>query len=291
MSTLTPLTTKPGFKFVFLEGPRWHDNSLYFSDMVGGQVYKISEDGSNCEVVVELEHKPSGLGFLPDGSLVVVSMKDRKLLKFENNQLSVIADLSTLANGETNDSVTDSKGRTYIGNFGFDLWNNAPAALANLVLVTPDGSARVVADQINFPNGTIITDGGKTLVVAETWGNVLSAFDIAEDGGLSNRRVWAKLDGKTPDGICLDEEGAIWVASFDSGEFLRVKEGGEITDVIDVIGEDGTRKRAVACQLGGSDGKTLFCLTYGASLEELSKGKAAGAIETIKVKLGRGGSP
>lgn len=271
--------------FNFLEGPRWHQGKLWFSDMWGYKVYTMTETGER-QVVCEVPQRPSGLGFLPDGTPLIVSMADRKLMKFQNGALSVHADLSMFAGGDVNDLVTDAQGRTYVGNFGYDLFNGAEPALADLVLVEANGAIRVVARELNFPNGTVIKDHGKTLVVAESWAGRLSAFDIGSDGSLSDRRIYADFGERVPDGICLDAAGAIWVSCFNTGEFIRVLEGGEITDIVE-CGD----KRAVACQLGGEDGKTLFCLTYDGQIEDLRQQKAAGAIETARVSVGRGGSP
>lgn len=271
--------------FVFLEGPRWHQGRLWFSDMWGFKVYTLTEDGQR-EVVCEVPNRPSGLGFLPDGTLLVVSMADRKILKRVGGALQLHAELGALAGGDVNDTVTDSSGRTYAGNFGYDLFAGAPQAPANLVLIDADGRARVVATDLDFPNGTVIKDDGRTLVVAESWAGRLTAFDIAADGSLSGRRLYAALPDRVPDGICLDAAGGIWVSSFNSGEFLRVLDGGEITDIVEV-GD----KRAVACQLGGADGRTLFCLTYDGQIEDLHHQKVAGAVETVRVEIGSGGSP
>ncbi len=281
----THSTTLLADGFVFLEGPRWHQGRLWLSDMWGFKAYAVGMDGSR-EVLFELPERPSGLGFLPDGTLLVVSMENRKLLKRVNGKLVEHADLSAFATGDCNDMVVDAKGRAYVGNFGYDLLSGEEAKLADLVRVDPDGSAHLAARGFNFPNGAVITDGGRTLVVAETFGNVLSALDIAADGTLSNRRTWAHLGERTPDGICLDQAGALWVASFVTGEFIRVTEGGTITDLIAVPG-----KCAVACQLGGDDGRTLFCLTYAGTMEDLHARKAAGAIETVKVNSPAAGSP
>lgn len=278
-------TQKLADGFVFLEGPRWHGGKLWFSDMWGFKVYTLTEAGERA-VVCDVPQRPSGLGFLPDGTLLIVSMADRKLLKLTGGKLAVHADLAALAGGDVNDSVTDAQGRTYVGNFGYDLFGGAEPRLADLVLVDAQGAARVVAHELNFPNGSVIKDGGRTLVVAESWAGRLAAFDIAADGSLSNRRVYASLGERIPDGICLDAEGGIWVSSFNSGEFLRVLDGGQITDVVE-CGD----KRAVACQLGGADGRTLFCLTYDGQIEDLHQQKAAGAIETVRVAVGGAGSP
>ncbi|MSR15558.1 MAG: gluconolactonase [Gammaproteobacteria bacterium] len=271
--------------FVFLEGPRWHEGHLWFSDMWDFKVYKMTAQGARS-VVCEVPKRPSGIGFLPDGTPLIVSMADRKLMKLVGKRLSVHSHLEKLAGGDVNDCVTDANGRTYVGNFGYDLFGGATAAPADLILVEANGAARVVATGLDFPNGSVIKDDGKTLVLSESWANRLTAFEIAADGSLSNRRVYANLDNRTPDGICLDAAGAIWVSCFSIGEFIRVLDGGEITDIVR-CGD----KRAVACQLGGRDGKTLFCLTYAGQLEDLRQKKAAGAVETVRVSVGSGGSP
>ena len=282
MNQHTPSLLADGF--VFLEGPRWHLGRLWVSDMWGYKAYAVGVDGSR-ELLFELPERPSGLGFLPDGTPLVVSMANRKLLKWVGGKLELHADLGSLVKADINDMVVDAQGRAYVGNFGYDLLGGEAARPAELIRVDPDGSARQVADGLNFPNGAVII-GGRTLVVAETFGNTLTAFDLATDGTLSNRRTWAALGERTPDGICLDQGGGIWVASFMTGEFVRVTEGGTVTDVVAVPG-----KAAVACQLGGADGKTLFCLTYAGTIEDLHQAKAAGAIETVQVAVGAAGSP
>jgi len=213
---------------LFPEGPRWHEGKLWFSDMQGLQVMTVDMDG-NAEKIFEVQCCPSGLGWLPDGRLLVVSMMDRRLLRLDPIGLVEIADLADLASFHCNDMVVDKQGRAYIGNFGFDLAADAPVKPAEIVLVTPDGKARIVAEDLYFPNGTVITPDDQTLIVAETWGNRLTAFDIDSDGKLKNRRIWANLKGVYPDGICLDAEGAIWVAAPHPGEILRVQEGGNVT--------------------------------------------------------------
>ncbi len=271
--------------FVFLEGPRWRDGRLWFSDMWGMAVHHVDEQG-RVEQVVEVPNRPSGLNFLPDGRLVVVSMADRKLLAVDGGTLSTYADLSALAAADINDSVVDPAGNIYVGNFGYDLFAGADPALANLVRVAPDGSATVAAEGLNFPNGTVITPDGGTLICAETFANCLTAFDRAADGSLSGRRVWAELGERTPDGICLDAEGAIWVSSFGSGEFLRVAEGGAISATI-----TAPNKRAVACNLGGADGRTLFALTYEGEIEDIASGARNARIEVCQVEVPAAGSP
>lgn len=282
MNQHTPKLLADGF--VFLEGPRWHQGRLWVSDMWGFKAYAVGADGAR-ELLFNLPERPSGLGFLPDGTPLVVSMANRKLLKLVGGKLELHADLNPFVKADINDMVVDGQGRAYVGNFGYDLLGGETPRTAELVRVDPDGSARQVADGLNFPNGAVII-GGRTLVVAETFGNVLTAFDIAPDGSLSNRRTWAALGERTPDGICLDQGGGIWVASFMTGEFVRVTEGGAVTDIVPVPG-----KAAVACQLGGADGKTLFCLTYAGTIEDLHQRKAAAAIETVQVAMAAAGSP
>lgn len=212
LSTMASGTTVLLDDLVFPEGPRWRDGKLWFSDMNDLRVRTVDLDG-RTEDVVRVPGQPSGLGWLPDGRLLVVSMTDRRLLRLDGDTLSEVADLSKLANHHCNDMVTDVEGRSYVGNFGFDLQAGESPRTTGLVLVTPEGDARIVAEDLSFPNGSVITPDGRTLVVGESWAGRLSAFDIAEDGSLSGRRVWAQLEGAIPDGCCLDAEGAIWVAS------------------------------------------------------------------------------
>jgi sugar lactone lactonase YvrE len=201
---------------VFPEGPRWHNGRLWFSDMQGLDVMTVDPAGK-VEKIIEVKGSPSGLGWLPDGRLQVVSMIDRRLLRLDAEGLVEVADLSHLASFHCNDMVMDHLGRAYIGNFGFDFAANAPVKPAEIVLVTPEGYARVVAEDLLFPNGAVITPDGQTFIVAETFGHRLTAFDIEGDGSLVNRRIWAKLNEAYPDGICLDAEGAIWVAALTRG--------------------------------------------------------------------------
>jgi sugar lactone lactonase YvrE len=270
---------------IFLEGPRWYDGKLWFSDMFAGQVRTVDLSG-NTEVVAEVAERPSGLGFLPDGRLLIVSMQNRLLLRLDRDGLTTVADLSSLAVGSPNDMVVDTHGRAYIGHFGYDLFGGEEPRPASLLLVTPDGQVREVADELEFPNGTVISPDGKSLIVAETFGRRLTAFSIADDGGLSERRVFAQFDEETPDGICLDARGGVWVSSFESGEFVRVEDGGTITERIPVPG-----KRAVACALGGPQRQTLFLLTAETTLEELAQGKSIGRVETVRVDTPGAGLP
>lgn len=243
---------------VFPEGPRWHEGRLWFSDMHAHEVVAVTPDGDR-ETIVEVPNQPSGLGFLPDGRLLIVSMIDRKLLRLDPDGLWEVADISGLAPYHCNDMVVDGEGNAYIGNFGFDITDGSPPRATTMVRVTPDGEATVVADGLQFPNGTVITADGKTLIVGESWGQRLMAFDVLDDGGLTNQRVWADLAESgvgPPDGICLDADGAIWVAvPTNPGALVRVAEGGEVLERIDV-----PDMGVFACMLGGPERKTLFSL-------------------------------
>ena len=268
----------------FPEGPRWHEGRLWVSDQHDRRVIAVTPDGS-VETVVEVPAGPSGLGWLPDGRLLVVSMQDRRLLRLDPDGLREVADLTPFAPWHCNDMVVDARGRAYVGNFGFDLDAGVEPVTACIVLVEPDGAVRVAADELRFPNGTVITPDGCTLVVGESYGGCLTAFDVAPDGSLSGRRRWAKLSGAVPDGICVDAEGAIWSACPLTGRVLRVLEGGEVTDVVRV-----TRKGAYACMLGGPGRTTLFVCTADSSNPDHT-GSRRGAIEACAVSVPGAGWP
>ncbi|HXK26369.1 MAG TPA: SMP-30/gluconolactonase/LRE family protein [Myxococcota bacterium] len=268
----------------FPEGPRWHEGRLWFSDMHDHRVRTLDLRGRS-EVVVEVPNAPSGLGWLPDGRLLVVSMEDRRVLRQGPQGLVLHADLSRLASYHCNDMVTDARGRSYVGNFGFDLHAQAPHKDAEIVLVEPDGRARVVAREMRFPNGTVMTPDGRTLIVGESAAARLTAFDVQDDGSLANRRVWAQLERAVPDGICLDAEGCVWVASPLGQEMLRVERGGRVTDRVQVS------RRAIACMLGGPDRKTLFCATSDTFEPEACRAARRGAIEVARVDVAGAGFP
>ena len=268
---------------VFPEGPRWRDGKLWFSDMHAHRVMTVDLSG-NTETIVEVPGAPSGLGWLPDGRLLIVSMTDRRLLRLDPGGLTQVADLSKLATYHCNDMVVDAQGRAYAGNFGFDFLEQ-PFTPAEIVLVTPQGDARVVADDMAFPNGTVITPDRRTLIVGESFAARLTAFDIEPDGSLSGRRLWAQLPRGLPDGICLDADGDIWVASPIGGEVLRVREGGQVTDSIPVS------TQAFACMLGGPDRRTLFVLTAETSHPDEARAKKSGRIEIVKVDVPGAGLP
>jgi sugar lactone lactonase YvrE len=268
----------------FPESPRWRNGLLWFSDMHDCAVMTLDSDGKMA-VRHRVEHQPSGLGWLPDGTLLIVSMLDRRVLRADGEHLSCVADLHTLAAFHCNDMVVDALGRAYVGNFGYDFESHATRASTRLLRVDPDGSVHVVADDLWFPNGMVITPDGSTLVVAETMANRLTAFHIAPDGGLSARRVWASLDGATPDGICLDQAGAIWIASPISAEVLRVLPGGVITHRVPVADQ------AIACMLGGPEGRTLYILSAPLARAAKTRVLRRGRISCIEVEEGAAGRP
>ena len=269
----------------FGEGPRWHDDRLWLSDFHDHAVLAVDDDG-RVERVVEVPGQPSGLGWLPDGRLLVVSMLDRRVLRVEDGTLVEHADLSHLAPFHCNDMIVDAVGRAYVGNFGFDHeahfrdggdLESAPTTV--LARVDPDGTIEVAADGFRFPNGTVITPDGRTLVVAESLGMKLTAFDVDPgDGSLSNRRVWAETTGRVPDGTCLDvRDGTIWIANAMAPECVRYAEGGEVVEVVE------TSQPCFACALGGADGRTLFCITAPTSTTAKVANVREGRIEVARV--------
>jgi len=277
----------------FGEAPRWRDDRLWFSDFYDHAVKTVDLAG-RIVTKVEIPGQPSGLGWLPDGSLLVVSMLDRRLLRLVDDRLVVHADLSDVATFHCNDMVVDDMGRAYVGNFGFDLHAEVARRgframvhdhpLADLAVVDPDGRVAVAARGVDFPNGCVVTPDGTTLIVAETLGQRLTAFRIGADGILTDRRVFAELPRRSPDGICLDAEGAIWFADAMTNECVRVADGGRVLDV--VTADD----LCFACELGGPDGRTLFMLTAPAPQSEVASVQRAGRIMITEVAVPRAGS-
>ena len=276
----------------FPEGPRWRDGSLYFSDMHGDVVQRLDPASRELTVVAEVDH-PSGLGWLPDGRMLVVSMEKRQVLRQEpGGELVVHADLSNLATADTNDMLVDAQGRAYIGNFGGvpspDEWPDFTPTPAKLALVGPDGNVREAANEgLLFPNGMALTPDGSTLIVAETFAGGLSAFDVVADGMLTGYRSWARVEGSMPDGICLDAEGCVWIASATGapGVVMRVREGGEIVEKVQ------TRLPAYACMLGGSEGRSLFICTAQSPVPDDCRTNPSACIEVIDVGAPRAGLP
>lgn len=277
----------------FGEGPRWHDGRLWFSDFYAHAVKSVSEQGE-LRTELELDDQPSGLGWLPDGRLLVVAMKERAVKRLDPGGLVVHADISHLTAHLCNDMVVDAEGFAWVGNFGFDLDADLKARgievlsnhpVTNLVRVDPDGCVHLAARDMHFPNGSVITPDGRTLIVAETLAGCLTAFTINSDKSLSERRVWATLPGVAPDGICLDANGHVWAANAIGPEVVQVAQGGEIVDRV------ATSQPCYACMLGGSDGKTLFAVTASSSDGEHASAAATGRIETIRVKAAQAGWP
>ena len=269
----------------FPEGPRWRDGRLVFSDMHAHEVVAMAPDGAR-ETVFAAEGPVSGLGWLPDGRMLVVSMEDRRLLRIETDGRAVThADLSGVATGNCNDMVVDREGRAYVGNFGQG-YPGGSVQPAKMARADPDGRVSVAADELIFPNGTVITPDGRTLVVGETFAARMTAYDIAGDGGLSNRRVWATLPERAvPDGCCLDAEGAIWVASPTTNDVIRLAEGGQVLERI-------TADQGVyACMLGGADGQTLYLLTCASSDPKECAANRTGRIEAVRVDSPAAGLP
>jgi sugar lactone lactonase YvrE len=269
----------------FPEAPRWHDGRLWFSDFYTHRVVAV-DPGGRAETMLEVPQRPSGLGWTPDGTLLVVSMLDRRLLRAENGKARVHADLAAVATGPCNDMAVDGQGRAYVGNFGYDRHKGEPPRTTCLARVDPDGRVTRAAEDLFFPNGTVITPDGRTLIVGETQAHRLTAFDVAPDGALENRRVWAALDENVfPDGMCLDAEGAIWVSDARGLALLRVREGGKIDGTVST----GSRY-AFACMLGGADRRTLFVCTSTGSGPAMAD-KRDGAIETVRVDVPGAGLP
>ncbi len=278
----------------FGEGPRWHDGKLWFSDFYDHEVKTVDLRG-NVEAKLEIDGQPSGLGWLPDGGLLIVSMLDRRVLRFDGDLLVEHADLSGLAEFHCNDMTVDAVGRAYVGNFGFDLHaaehsDDFAGAIraytgSTLARVDPDGSVHRAATALRFPNGTVITPDGRTLILAETMASRLTAFDVQNDGSLQNQRTWAELPGVAPDGICLDADGAIWVADALSPRCIRVGSGGAVLSEID------TGQKCFACMLGGDDGHTLFMLIGDGSHPDEAGVTRAGKIVTSRVSVGHAGLP
>ncbi len=269
----------------FGEGPRWHDGRLWYSDFYQHRVSAVTVDGER-ETILELDDHPSGLGWLPDGRMLVVSMQAKKVMRVERDGAVVEhGDLSHIATGRCNDMVVSSDGNAYVGNFGFEIWARGTPQNAVLALVRPDGTVETAADDMEFPNGSVITPDGGTLIVGESFGRRYTAFDIRPDGMLENRRVWAQFTDIAPDGCTLDAEGAIWVANAFGTDVARVREGGEITDRVDV--GQGT----YACALGGEDGCTLFIVSADSANENEIAGKATGVIRMMRVDVPHAGLP
>jgi sugar lactone lactonase YvrE len=286
----------------FFEGPRWHDGRWWVSDFYRQFVMTVAPDGST-EEVLSVEQQPSGLGWMPDGSLLIVSMKDHRLLRRSpDGEVSVHAQLSDQCGGHLNDMVVDSQGRAYVGEFGFDLMAFEHPAPGKLLRVDPDGTVTVLADDLLFPNGSVLTPDGGTLIVGETAGARYTAFTLAADGSVSDRRVWAQVATApelgplqetlsqlrfAPDGCALDAEGCIWAADAVGARCARVAEGGEIVD--EIPAPDGLG--IFACMLGGEDGRTLLLCAAPDFLEANRVNAREAVLLTTQVEVPHAGLP
>ncbi len=295
--TLEPLFEGGGF----FEGPRWREGAWWVSDFYRHTVATYDSTGTE-RVQFEVEGQPSGLGWLPDGSLVVSSMKDHRVLRWDAGTLSMLADLSEHCGGHVNDLIVDQHGHAFVGNFGFDLMGGGAPETANLVRVDPDGAVAVAADDLHFPNGAVITPDGATLIVGETTGNRYTAFDLAADGTLSNRRVWAELgplpEASTfeeglgqitvaPDGCALDAEGHIWAADALGGRAVRIAPGGEIVEELPAPEGLGI----YALMLGGDDGRTMLLCAAPDFFEHNRANAREAVLLTTTVDVGGAGRP
>lgn len=285
----------------YTECPRWHEGRLWFADFYTFAIYSMAADGSDLRTEVEVPAQPSGLGWLPDGRLLYVSMKDRKVMRRERDGSQVVhADLTNSVGGHPNDMVVDTQGRCWLGDFGFDLMAGADIETTGLLRIDPDGNIAKVADDLWFPNGMVVTRDGGTLLVDETFANRISAFTIRPDGTLGERQDWARFGDLpttrvvaeavpqavfAPDGCCLDADGHLWVADAVGGRVCRVAEGGEILETI----LPGTG--VFACMLGGEDGRTLY-LSCAPDFDEHARTAAReGEIKATTVEVPHAGRP
>ena len=270
----------------FGEGPRWRDGTLWYSDFYQRSIYRVTPGGDRTAVFSDLDDRPSGLGWLPDGTLIAVFMTSRRLMRDAGDGTLVEhADLSAVAGWHCNDMVVDEHGNAYVGNFGFDLESQSEFAPADLAFVRPDGTVSVAAEGLSFPNGSVITPDGSTLIVGQSFGGDYVAFTIGDDGALSERRQWAEIAGTAPDGCTLDAAGGIWFSDALGSGVIRVEEGGAVTDRVE------TPQTSYACVLGGDDGRTLFALCAPGSHPDEVAGEAAGAIYTRRVEHPHAGRP
>ena len=269
----------------FGEGTRWHDGRLWFSDAHAGRVMSLTSS-DDVRVEVQMPGPCSGLGWRPDGTLLVLLMQRRGLAEVVGGEVREIVDLSGFMPGSGTEMIVDPAGRAYVGNSGFDVFSGEAQKPTSLLVVDPDNCVRIAADDLHFPNGTVITPDRQTLIVSESTGRRLTAFAIAPDGLLHSRRVFAELGEVLPDGICLDRDGCVWVASPNSAQVLRVQAGGAVLDRIPL-----PDRGAFACMLGGPDGRTLYIATaapfdFGKPFQ-----KQPATIEAVEVAVAGDGFP
>jgi len=269
----------------YFEAPRWHAGKLWFVDCFARTLLSLSPSGQ-CEQHAKFDDDvPCGTGVLPDGRIIVLTMSRKRLFAYSNGALSLYADLSAIATGTIDDMIVDGLGRAYVGDLGFDMPPPPDrGAVGRIILVMPDGATRVVADGLRFPNGIAVSADNDRLVVAEMDGACLADYDIAADGSLKFRSRFGNM--KSPDGICLDADGAVWVAAFEEDAFIRLGRDGRELQRIDVPG-----RRALACVLGGEQRRTLFCLSAVTSYEELRQRKSSSRIDVVEVEVAGAGNP
>ena len=269
-------TTTLAAGLMFPEAPRWHDGELWFTDQHARRVLRLRPDGNLVEVI-RTPDLPGGLGWLPDGTALVVMMTGQRVCRIKQGRLEDYADLSGLASFHCNDMLVDHQGRAWVGNFGYDLHGGESVKTAEIILIPPDGSPRIVAQDVIFPNGMAITPDGNTLIVAETFAAHITAFDITTDSQLRNPRIWADLDGAYPDGLCLAADSTLWVAAPNINQVLHLREGGEI------LGRVITQGRPYACALGGDNDEQLYITSSETDDPEAAKIQRSGRIERLHV--------
>jgi sugar lactone lactonase YvrE len=268
----------------YFEGPRWHDGRLWFVDCMARTLLSVTLSGERQEHAT-FDDTPCGTGILPDGRIVVLTMNKKQLFAFADGRLAPYADLGAVAKGTIDDMIIDGQGRAWVGDLGFNMPPPPDrGAVGRILLVMPDGTTRVVAEGLRFPNGIAVSADHKRLVVAEMDGATLADYDIEADGALRLRGRLGRMNA--PDGICLDGDGAVWVASFTEDAFIRIGRNGEELQRIAVTG-----RRALACALGGPDRKTLFCLSAATSYEELRQRKSSSRIDVVAVETEGSGFP
>ena len=270
----------------FGESPRWHDGRLWFCDWGAEELIAVDLEGDS-ELICRVQSFPFCIDWLPDGRLLIVSARDRALLTLmPDRSLATHADLSGLSDHPPgNEIVVDNRGNAYVNGAGFDMMAGAPFAPGTVALVAADGTVRQVADGIAFPNGMAVTPDNRTLIVADSYGKELTAFDIETDGSLTNRRAWAELGDGVPDGICLDSEGAVWYADVPNKRCVRVQEGGQVLQTIELD------RGCFACMLGGDDGRSLFLITREWHGTDVSKGAGTGQVLIARAPAPHAGRP
>lgn len=268
----------------FPEGPRWHDDRLWFTDQHAGTVCAVTPAGV-LEIIAETDDLPGGLGWLPNGTLLVVYMTQRRIMQLVQGRLVEYANLADFASFHCNDMLVDQDGRIYAGNFGFDLHGGAAVDSAELIQIDPDRRCRVVADDVVFPNGSALTPDGRQLLVAETFAHRIRRFERDTTGNLTTAGIWAELDDATPDGICLDADGALWIASPGTTMLIRVQPGGAVSDQCETIGTP------YACMLGAKDRRTLYVCSAETDDPQQAAAQRTGRIEQVRVDVAGAGLP